>query len=115
MLLPGRAAIFAHEDVPTLSEAYRGLLVAGAFEESVGDASNGLTLRNRAGDVVADWDLLALRQISEITGRPGRSGLVSLVATQTSGAPGYLQISCTGSTPGSTSNLNVDGPRAERA
>lgn len=35
VILPGRSAIFAHEDVTWLRDAYRGVLVAGVFEESV--------------------------------------------------------------------------------
>lgn len=108
VLLPGRSAIFAHEDVPWLRDAYRGALVAGVFDESVTDAGDGLTLRNRAGGVVAAWTQLPPGQVSGMSGEAGRSGLVSLVATDTV-APGYLQVLACDDDPGATSNLNIDG------
>jgi hypothetical protein len=46
--------------------------------------------------------------MSEISGEADRSGLVSLVATETA-APGYLQVLPCDDDPGATSNLNVDG------
>ncbi len=109
VLLPGRAAIFVHEDVEWLRDAHRGYLVAGVFEESVGDARSGLTLVNRAGDLVTDWTKLPPKQISEITGAPNASGFVSIVATETA-APGYLQVLACDDDPEGTSNLNVDAP-----
>ncbi len=107
VLLPGRAAIFAHDDVTWLRDAYRGVLVAGVFEESLRDAEAGLTLRNRAGSPVTAWTKLPPGVMSEISGKAGRSGLVSLVATDTD-APGYLQVLPCDEDPGATSNLNVD-------
>ncbi len=107
VLLPGRAAIFVHDGVGHLRDAYRGYLVAGVFEESVGDSATGLTLLNRSGETVTAWTKLAPRHVSEITGAAGRSGFVSLVATETA-APGYLQVLPCSDGPGATSNLNVD-------
>ncbi|MDW3213798.1 MAG: CotH kinase family protein [Ilumatobacteraceae bacterium] len=114
VLLAGRSAIFAHEDVPWLRDAYRGVLVAGVFEESVRDAEEGLTLRNRAGDLVTAWTKLPPGVLSEISGEPDRSGFVSLVATETA-APGYLQMLPCDDDPGATSNLNVDAAGQTRS
>jgi CotH kinase protein len=114
VLLPGRSAIFVHEDVPWLRDAYRGVLVAGVFEESLRDAEAGITLLNRSGDRVADWTLLPPGVTSEISGEADRSGFVSLVATATA-APGYLQVLHCDDDPGATSNLNVDGAGQTRS
>ena len=114
VLLPGRSAIFAHEDVPWLRNAYRGVLVAGVFEESVRDAEEGLTLLNRSGALVSDWTKLPPGVVSEISGAADRSGFVSLVATETA-APGYLQVLSCDDDPGATSNLNVDAPGQTRS
>ena len=43
-----------------------------------------------------------------IAGTPNATGVVSLIATDTSG-PGYLQVLPCGTTPGAYSNLNVNG------
>lgn len=45
--------------------------------------------------------------ITEIVGRPNATGVVSLVATETTG-PGYLQVLPCSSAPGGYSNLNTD-------
>ena len=42
-----------------------------------------------------------------IGGRPNSTGVVSIVATQSSG-PGYVQVLSSGDTPGAFSNLNVE-------
>lgn len=114
VLLPGRSAVFVHEDVGATNNRYAGLLTAGIFEESLGDAFEGITLVNRAGTVVAHWTQLPPRQILELEGEAGRSAIVSIAATQTTG-PGYLQLLDCDSEPGGTSNLNVDGPGQTRS
>ncbi len=114
VLLPGRAAVFVHEDVETLRNRYGGLLVAGVFEESVRDATDGITLVNRTGAVVDEYDLLPPRTSTPIAGEADRSALVSLVATETAG-PGFLQLHDCDIAPGATSNLNVDGPGQTRS
>ncbi len=114
VLLPGRSAIFTHEDVPWLRDAYPGLLVAGVFEDSLLDAEEGITLRNRAGDLVTSWTKLPPGVTSEISGEADRSGFVSLVATDTA-APGYLQVLSCDDDPGATSNLNVDAAGQTRS
>ena len=42
-----------------------------------------------------------------INGRAGATGIVSIIATETSG-PGWLQVLPCGATPGTTSNVNFD-------
>jgi hypothetical protein len=49
--------------------------------------------------------------ITVLTGRPGATGLVSLVATA-AGGPGFLQVLPCGTSPGSTSNVNYDSAGA---
>jgi spore coat protein CotH len=114
VLLPGRAAIFVHEDVPTLKDQYRGFLVAGVFHESVTDAVDGITLLNRQGAVVARHNMVAPKQSTEFKGLANRSAMVSIVAVGT-GSSGWLQVLACGETPGETSNLNSDGPGQTRA
>jgi hypothetical protein len=114
VLLPGRSVVFAHEDADALAGRYPGSLIGGVFEESLFDAEDGLTLRNRAGTPVAVYDLVLPAQMTPIKAVPERSALVSLVATDT-GGPGYLQLLPCDDDPGSTSNLNVDGAGQIRA
>jgi dienelactone hydrolase len=52
--------------------------------------------------------------MSVITGRPNRSAVVSIVATETSGA-GHLQATACNATSGATSNLNADAAAQTRA
>lgn len=108
VLLPGRSAIFVHEDAPWLAGAYPGHLLAGVFEEDVAEALSGFELVNRAGTVVASHTLVAPGQVAELHGQPNSSALLSLVATQSGGA-GWLQVLACGTDPGATSNLNLDG------
>lgn len=114
VVLPGRSAIFVHEDATRLAGAYPGHLVAGIFEEDVAGLLEGFELRNRAGTVVASHTLVAPRQFTELSGRPDSSALLSLVATQSGGA-GWLQALACGAKPGATSNLNVDAYGQTRA
>lgn len=114
VLLPGRAAILLHEDVPLTAGAYSGLLVAGFFDESPSAAIDGLTLTNRSGAPVHRWDLLPPRLKTEFDGLPLRSALVGIAAV-TGATGGYLQVLDCGATPGTTSNVNVDGPGQTRA
>jgi spore coat protein CotH len=114
VLLPGRGAIFVHEDAETTKNQYRGFLFAGYFEESLTEATDGITLRNRTGAVVASRTQLPPGQIRELAGEAGRSAIVSIVATQTTG-PGYLQLLDCADDPGATSNLNVDGSGQTRS
>jgi hypothetical protein len=114
VLLPGRAAVFVHEDAEATNDRYPDLLAAGIFEESVRDAPDGITLLNRARTEVARWTQLPARQMIELEGEAGRSAIVSIAATQTTG-PGYLQLLDCDAEPGTTSNLNVDGPGQTRS
>lgn len=114
VLLPGQEAIVIHEDAGWVAGAFPGRIRAGYFGDSVVDASDGLTLRNRAGDVVAGWDLLTPGTTSEVAGQADRSALVSLVATQTAG-PGFLQLLDCSDDAGATSNLNLDGAGQTRS
>jgi spore coat protein CotH len=114
ILLPGRAAVFVHEDIETTKGRYPGLLFAGFFEESTDDATDGITLLNRRGAVVASRTQLPPGQVLELEGQAGRSAIVSVVATQTTG-PGYLQLVDCSDAPGATSNLNHDGAGQTRS
>lgn len=114
VVLPGRAAIFVHEDVPTLKNQYRGLLVAGVFHESVTDTVDGITLRNRQGAVVARHNMVPPGQSTQFEGLADRSALVSIAAVNTA-SRGWLQVLACGAESGTTSNLNADGPDQIRA
>jgi hypothetical protein len=69
-------------------------------------------------DDIADQRLLDTRSGSRpadgsqtvITGRPGESAIVSIIAVQTT-AKSYVQVLPCGATPGGSSNLNADQPR----
>ena len=75
-----------------------------------------------AFDDVPDQRLLDTRNGSrpgngsqtEIRGLPNRTGVVSIVATETTRA-GFVQVLPCGSTPGATSNLNIDAAGQTRA
>lgn len=114
ILLPGRAAVFVHEDVETTKGRYPGLLFGGFFEESLAEASDGITLLNRKGALVSARTQLPPGQVLELEGEAGRSALMSVVATQTTG-PGYLQLLDCADDPGATSNLNLDGAGQTRS
>ncbi|HRE01600.1 MAG TPA: CotH kinase family protein, partial [Ilumatobacteraceae bacterium] len=116
VVLPGRSAYF----VPTSWGS-----VSGSFgHASVGYYSGSLT-------TATDFDLIgpgvtSAQYVSPptysplpgdgrvppgshvaISGRPNRSAVVSIVATETAAA-GYLQVLACDATPGTTSNLNTD-------
>lgn len=114
VLLPGRAAVFNHEDAGRIAGGFPGMLLAGTFPESLMDAPDGITLRNRSGAIVATWNPLIPGTVTELDGQANRSALVSIVATGTL-APGYLQVHDCATEPGATSNLNVDGSGQTRA
>lgn len=114
VVLPGREVVLVHEDAAQLAGAFPGRLVVGLFDESLADAEDGITLRNRRGVAVSAWSLMPPGNESELSARADSSALVSLVATQT-GGPGFLQLLACGSKPGATSNLNVDAFGQTRA
>ena len=114
VLLPGQAVVFAHEDAPTLKNQYRGFLVGGVFHESVTDALDGITLKNRQGAVVARHNMVPPKQSTQFKGLPDRSALVSIAAVNTASG-GWLQVLACGATPFATSNLNADGVGQNRA
>ncbi|MGA1556602.1 MAG: CotH kinase family protein, partial [Ilumatobacteraceae bacterium] len=114
VLLPGRAAILLDEDVTTTAGLYRGFVIAGYLKDVPSEATSGLTLRNRTGSVVARWDRLPPRQTLAFDGEPARSALVGIAAID-GWTGGYLQVLDCASTPGSTSNVNVDGRGQTRA
>jgi len=114
VLLPGRSAVFVHEDAEQLAGAFPGHLLGGIFEASLGDLDDGFALRNRAGAVVARFDRVAPGRMTEIAGRPDASAFVSLIAADTMGA-GYLQALACDAEPRGTSNVNADGPWQTRA
>jgi spore coat protein CotH len=77
----------------------QGYLAAGAFDD-VPDS--------RLVDTRSDGTPLT-QQTIQVSGRAGATGVVSIVATETTG-PGWLQVLPCGTTPGATSNLNFDAP-----
>ncbi|HRE01599.1 MAG TPA: hypothetical protein PLV68_09885, partial [Ilumatobacteraceae bacterium] len=74
-----------------------GYLSDGAID----DVPDERLLDTRTSAKPANWSQTV------VTGRPNRSAIISLVATQTSLAT-YLQVLPCGAEPGATSNLNAD-------
>jgi acetyl esterase/lipase len=75
----------------------QGYLADGAVD----DVSDDRLLDTRSGPVPGAGSLV------EVRGRPGATGIVSIVATDTTG-PGFVQALACGTTPGASANLNVD-------
>lgn len=99
----GRACLF--NQVPThLVADLQGWFAPTAFE----DVPDVRLLDTRSGQRPA-----AGTQV-RIEGRPNSTGVVSIVATETSG-PGYVQVLACGAVPGASSNLNADATNQTRA
>ncbi len=106
-LAPGQSAVAVHDDLGVLGDRFAGLVFAGQFGEDVDDSDDGFELTNREGAVVDAWSLVPPGRVTEISGRPGASAFVSIVAVQARGF-GYLQILDCDDEPGATSNLTHD-------
>lgn len=113
-LSPGQSAVAVHDDLGVLGAMFSGLVFAGQFDEDVDDLDDGFRLTNREGAVVDAWTLVPPGRVTEISGRPGASAFVSLVAAQARGF-GYLQILDCSEDPGATSNLTHDRDGQVRA
>jgi hypothetical protein len=99
----GRSCIYSQ--VPThLVADLQGYFQPGAFD----DVPDQRVLDTRIGARPANGSQ------TEIRGLPNRTAVVSIVATETTRA-GYVQVLPCGSTPGGTSNLNIDAPGQTRA
>lgn len=83
----------------------QGYLADGA----VHDIADQRLLDTRGGAQPGDGALTTVHG-----GEPGRSAIVSIVATQTAAA-GWLQVLPCGTQPGATSNLNTDAPDQSRS
>ncbi|MEI6403474.1 MAG: alpha/beta hydrolase [Actinomycetota bacterium] len=94
-----------YNQVPThLVADLQGYFQSGAFD----DVPDQRLLDTRTGSRPGNGSQ------TEIRGVPNRTGVVSIVATETTRA-GYVQVLPCGSTPGATSNLNIDAPSQTRA
>ena len=114
VLLSGRSAVLVHEDATRTAGAFPGHLVAGVFDESLDDAERGFRLLNRQGAVVAAHSAVPPGSLTELDGHAGRSAFVSVVSTENRAAS-FLQVLDCDARPGTTSNVNADGPGQIRA
>lgn len=78
-------------------------------DDAVDDVADVRLLDTRGGEAPADGAITTVHG-----GQPGRSAIMSIVATQTTGAS-WLQVLPCGAAPGATSNLNSDGPDQSRS
>lgn len=92
----GRACLFVQRSAHVVADL-QGYLTDGAVD----DVADERLLDSRTGAIPGDAATV------EIRGRANTTGVVSLVATETTG-PGYLQVLPCGTSPGGSSNLNVD-------
>lgn len=99
----GRACLFNQPHTHLVADL-QGWFAAGAFDDVV----DSRVLDTRPGTVPADASQTV------ITGRPDATAVVSLVATETTGA-GYIQLLPCGAVAGAASNLNADAANQTRA
>ena len=101
----GRACVF-NQPRTHLVVDHQGTFAPGAFDDiddiRVLDTRGGGGPRPPSGTQTA------------IVGRPDSTAVASLVVTDTT-APGYVQVLPCGTTPGGSSNLNIDGVGQTRA
>jgi hypothetical protein len=96
----GSACVYNLSSTHVIADV-QGYMATDAFD----DLADQRLVDTRRGDRPAD------RSLTKLTGRPGATAVVSLVATAAAG-PGYLQVvACDGPT-GATSNVNYDAPGA---
>jgi hypothetical protein len=92
----GRACVYTSVATHLVVDV-QGYLAADAFDDQV----DVRVLDSRSGQRPSSGSVTVIR------GEPNRSGVVSLVATDSAGW-GYLQVLDCATTPGATSNLNFD-------
>ena len=92
----GRACLFVQRSTHLVVDL-QGYMTPGSFD----DVTDARVLDTRTTARPAGGSS------TEITGRPGATGVVSLVATEAA-APGYVQVLACGAVPGASSNLNLD-------
>jgi acetyl esterase/lipase len=92
----GKACVFNQRSTDLIVDL-QGYMTPGSFE----DLSDARLLDTRGGPAATDGE------VTQIAGRPNSTGVVMIVATETSAA-GYVQALPCGTAPGEYSNLNVD-------
>lgn len=114
ILQPGQTLAVFHKDAGAVAPYFRSYVLGGIFGEDLDDQTDGFTVKNRAGTVVASWTNLPPGEMTEIEGAPNRSGIISLTSTASAGG-GFLQVLDCDDKPGKTANVNNDGPGQDRA
>ena len=114
ILQPGQQLAVFSNDAINVAPLFRCCVLGWIFTEDLDDLRDGFTVKNRRGTVVAEWTNLPPRQVTEITGAPNRSGIISLTSTASAGG-GFVQVVDCDAKPGKTANVNNDGPRQDRA
>ncbi len=94
----GRACVFTQRSTHLVADL-QGYVAAGAVDDVVDERL--LDTRTTA--------MPASGSTTVVHGRPGSTGVVSIVATESTG-PGYVQVLACGDQPGGSSNLNTDAP-----
>jgi dipeptidyl aminopeptidase/acylaminoacyl peptidase len=94
----GRVCVFLQRAAHVVVDL-QGYMASGSFDDTPDDR----VLDSRSGPMAAAGSVTVVR------GRPSTTGVVSLIATETAGA-GFVQVLACGTTPGASSNLNVDAP-----
>lgn len=92
----GRACVYVQRSAHVVVDL-QAYLAPAAFD----DVADVRLLDTRAGAMPTSGSQTVL------TGRPDATGVVSLVATESTG-PGYLQVLPCGAAPGGSANLNLD-------
>ncbi len=100
----GRACVFNQPRTHVVVDQ-QGLFAPGSFD----DVADVRVLDTRGGG-----SRLPSGTQTAILGRPDSTAVAALVVTDTT-APGYVQVLPCGTTPGGSSNLNVDGVGQTRA
>ncbi len=95
----GKICVYTHNRAHLVADV-QGWMSASAFD----DVDDQRLIDTRSGPRPPVGSIT-------INGRAGATGVVSIVATETSG-PGWLQVLPCGTTPGTTSNVNFDRPGA---
>jgi acetyl esterase/lipase len=94
----GRVCVFVQRSGHVVVDL-QGYMSPDSFDDTPDDR----VLDSRSGPMPAAGSVTVVR------GRPSTTGVVSFIATETTGA-GFVQVLDCGTAPGSSSNLNVDAP-----
>ena len=113
-LNPGQSVVAVSEDSGDIVGMFATMQFGGVFHDDLDDADDGLVLTDRSGRVLDTWDLVPPGELTEFSGRPGESAVVSLVAVRAQGR-GYLQILDCDGEEGGTANLTLDTAGQTRA